>query len=119
MVRFRVVSEMLKTEESYVRGMDKVVTVGIPLCLLIRLDGSYNHIQGILTPLRRTAQKGFHELSEGELKQVFCNVEEILNHHINFLALIQTKVDVWSPESTIGDVFLEHVFLPFYHSPIY
>eukprot|EP01087_Luapelamoeba_hula_P022944 TRINITY_DN8355_c0_g1_i1.p1 TRINITY_DN8355_c0_g1~~TRINITY_DN8355_c0_g1_i1.p1 ORF type:complete len:1335 (-),score=374.38 TRINITY_DN8355_c0_g1_i1:61-4065(-) len=84
-VRKRVVSELLATEESYSTSLQTVV-------------------QKLLIPLRATKI-----LSAKELDTVFMNIEQLSRHHTSFLEQLRARIagDAWSDSDTVlGDLFL-------------
>lgn len=87
-MRFNVVKELLSTEMNYL----------FSLATLIEVCSAY--IQGIYKPM------ALHT-TEAELRIVFSNLQEIRRHHQGLLKLIKARVDLWTTESLISDIFLQ------------
>ncbi|KAL6073520.1 Transgelin-3 [Balamuthia mandrillaris] len=83
-VRKRVATEILTTEMSYVDSLQTLVNQ-------------------VVVPLQKSAMR---VLTETEHKNLFWNLDRILNVHEEFLVVLQQKLKGWSTETTIGDVFL-------------
>mmetsp|Transcript_35187 Transcript_35187/g.88527 ORF Transcript_35187/g.88527 Transcript_35187/m.88527 type:complete len:1089 (-) Transcript_35187:25-3291(-) len=80
--------EIWETEVAYCNTLDKIVD----LCL---------------KPARR-----LQIFSPVELKTIFCNVEVIRTLNKNFVAQLKERMDAWSEEQLLGDVFLS--MIPFF-----
>jgi len=46
-----------------------------------------------------------------EMQAIFSTLVDAPKHHIHFLLLLQQRLETWTDKSTIGDVFVEHVWI--------
>lgn len=87
-VRLKVATELLQTEQNYIKNIEAVFT-------------------GLIQPLK----KG-EILNSNELYAVFCNLEEIMKAHKDFLSLLQKRIGKnWDDAATVGDIFTQKVFI--------
>ena len=82
--------EMLKTEETYVKTLDVLVNK-------IRVSMS--------TQSFRTAAGG---VSEQDMKVIFpASLSMLLSAHESWLAQLHARIQAWSPQQCVGDLFLQ------------
>ncbi|XP_004347833.1 hypothetical protein CAOG_04008 [Capsaspora owczarzaki ATCC 30864] len=86
--RMYIVQEILSTEQSYVQGLAVVQEV-------------------FLNPLKASAVSAKPLLSENDIKKIFANFETILTLNTKFLNDFKKRIDNWTNEQVVGDVFLE------------
>lgn len=100
--RFKVVQELLKTEETYVNTLAKTSSVFKMLLLFLTL-------KVFVTPLRKSLESGKPLISADDVFVLFAQLEEILCFNKKVLALIQEKVSKWHIGSLIGDLFITKI----------
>eukprot|EP01090_Pellita_catalonica_P004145 TRINITY_DN1398_c0_g1_i1.p1 TRINITY_DN1398_c0_g1~~TRINITY_DN1398_c0_g1_i1.p1 ORF type:complete len:563 (-),score=123.30 TRINITY_DN1398_c0_g1_i1:119-1807(-) len=86
-IRKKVIAEIMATESSYVNSLRTVV-------------------KQVVSPLRHTTLK---IITKEELGACFMNIEDILLFHEKLLQTVKDRIDAWTSESTIGDIFLQNV----------
>mmetsp|Transcript_1765 Transcript_1765/g.2478 ORF Transcript_1765/g.2478 Transcript_1765/m.2478 type:complete len:1057 (+) Transcript_1765:18-3188(+) len=82
--RDRAAFEIFTTEQSYVAAL-------FAIC------------DKILPSLRSAG----NVLSEDDIRKIFANVEQIRSLNFNFLVDLQGRIEEWSDQQTLGDVFLK------------
>lgn len=87
--RIYIVNEILTTEKSYVSGLEEAIN---------------NYYKPLLEASKR-------EGHENDVKSIFSSIEHILPLNKTLLKSLEERVNKWSPEQTIGDIFLR--FAPF------
>jgi len=91
--RLQIVKELLSTEEHYVQALSTISKV-----FLKPLRGKYS---GLLSPEK--------------IRYIFGNIEQLLAYHKKFSKAMKERVDQWSSEQLIGDLFVnEASFLIIY-----
>lgn len=84
MVRQHIINEICDTEVNYVKSLTTLK-------------------ESFLEPLKKS-----NILSQETYFALFSNLEEILNHHVPFSALLNTRLQEWNERSIISDIFLNH-----------
>lgn len=90
--RFRVMSEMVQTERSYMRSM------------------------GIVESIYRTAAA--RVLSATDVRAIFLNIEGLRKSNTAFWTAMESRLKEWNVDSTVGDIYVSslHDVLPEYIS---
>ncbi|KAK5581992.1 hypothetical protein RB653_003573 [Dictyostelium firmibasis] len=97
-MRRRIAQELLSTEKSYVYNLKLIIDI------FIRPLINFNSIEQRV-------------LSISEISGVFGNWERLYKINSDLLLLIQNKLDSWSIEQTIGDLFIESTDSLFEYTP--
>jgi hypothetical protein len=87
-LRFKAASELLSSEENYVRSLN-------------RLKEEY------LNPLRLRAQQGKPIISLARIALIFSNIEFILSLNTELLMKLRARIQAWSPTQVVGDIMIE------------
>lgn len=87
--RARVAQEIYTSESSYIDGLKTLVDI-------------------FLVPCRQNVQSSNRPfLSEGNIREIFSDVEMILNFNSNLLVQLEERVMKWTIQQTVGDIFIE------------
>ncbi|KAM9944321.1 hypothetical protein ACTFIT_009012 [Dictyostelium discoideum] len=97
-MRRRIAQELLSTEKSYVYNLKLIIDI------FIRPLINFNSIEQRV-------------LSVSEISGVFGNWERLYKINSDLLVLIQCKLDNWSIDQTIGDLFIENTDSLFEYTP--
>ncbi|KAN0022069.1 hypothetical protein ACTFIU_004233 [Dictyostelium citrinum] len=97
-MRRRIAQELLSTEKSYVYNLKLIIDI------FIRPLINFNSIEQRV-------------LSVSEISGVFGNWERLYKINSDLLILIQSKLDSWSIDQTIGDLFIENTDSLFEYTP--
>ncbi|KAM9953931.1 hypothetical protein ACTFIR_009038 [Dictyostelium discoideum] len=97
-MRRRIAQELLSTEKSYVYNLKLIIDI------FIRPLINFNSIEQRV-------------LSVSEISGVFGNWERLYRINSDLLVLIQCKLDNWSIDQTIGDLFIENTDSLFEYTP--
>ena len=89
--REKVFREIVATESTYVANLALVQT-------------------WFLDPL-----KGKKVLTEGEISQVFNNLEVLLGEHRQLLAALKSRESTWAKEDQLADIFLKQTEYPLFN----
>ena len=63
-------------------------------------------------PLRGLADANPKQLRKEDIYRIFSNIEMIINVNTELLSALQYRLQVWSPNAIIGDIFLSMVLSP-------
>eukprot|EP01102_Stenamoeba_stenopodia_P003758 TRINITY_DN1390_c0_g1_i1.p1 TRINITY_DN1390_c0_g1~~TRINITY_DN1390_c0_g1_i1.p1 ORF type:complete len:1021 (+),score=227.99 TRINITY_DN1390_c0_g1_i1:133-3195(+) len=85
--RARVAREILETEKVYVDSLKTVVKL-------------------FLRPLKNACRHPDGLVNEKQCKQIFSNIEVILNYNTKLLVDLEKRVHQWSHQQLLGDIFL-------------
>jgi len=95
--RTQVVMELYATEINYVSNLEKIVN-----CFMKPLRAIFDE-----------SKKG--GITKENIDSIFCNVEDILVRHQNFLKKLKQVVDQWSNETLLSPLFENiHEYISFY-----
>lgn len=92
--RHQIVRELLVTEENYVAGLKTVVEVMVQC-----FQNEFRQVW--MEPLFK-----LDILSVEKIATIFGTLEKLLKHHEVFLKAMRLRVDNWSEEQKIGDLFI-------------
>jgi hypothetical protein len=107
-----VVKELLHTEETYIKGLTKMMEVR--LLSSLRLDRTdcqlfvASTVQVYVRPLQALA-RGASDGRVAELNNITSKAEYIINLNTTLLSDLKERVDNWSNTQTIGDIFIKMV----------
>ncbi|KAG4090417.1 hypothetical protein H8356DRAFT_1713385 [Neocallimastix lanati (nom. inval.)] len=95
--RTQVVMELYATEINYVSNLEKIVN-----CFMKPLRAIFDE-----------SKKG--GITKENIDSIFCNIEDILVRHQNFLKKLKQVVDQWSNETLLSPLFENiHEYISFY-----
>eukprot|EP01130_Rhizamoeba_saxonica_P010181 TRINITY_DN4171_c0_g1_i1.p1 TRINITY_DN4171_c0_g1~~TRINITY_DN4171_c0_g1_i1.p1 ORF type:complete len:945 (+),score=215.29 TRINITY_DN4171_c0_g1_i1:19-2853(+) len=90
--RDRIASEILSTEQNYVKSLEIAIDV-------------------FKTPMVENAQNGTLPISDNQIREIFGNIEQLLGCNTHLLTSLIPRYKEWSSKQCIGDLFFQ--FAPF------
>nr|KAG5690938.1 hypothetical protein BaRGS_034324 [Batillaria attramentaria] len=82
---------------------------------VLETERTYLAILELLLHYKRTLEASCKTsqpvISEDNIKAIFSNLQEVYQIHTDFVKSLQGKVDKWSHDQTVGEVFKELVFM--------
>lgn len=92
-IQEKIAMEIVHTETFYVSSIEKLIS-------------------WYLLPIRDVANKGSEGITPADVREIFSNIELIVNVNKEFLKDLKARFTPWTKDTCIGDVFLK--FIPFF-----